>query len=296
MNALTHTTRMTISWILRSAQAFTQTSTQDDGVIGRVLITVIIFIFTEYTMAKDYFSDQSKIYATFRPSYPEDLYQFIFKHLKNKSVAWDCATGNGQVAKYLSAHFEKVYATDISQQQIDNAFLGKNIFYSVSKAEQTSFADHQFDLITVAQALHWIDTHAFYKEVIRTARPEALIAIWGYALLSISQAIDPLFLNFYHNTVGPYWDAARKLVEEEYRSIDFPFTQISSPRFELKVEWTLAQFAGYLTSWSATQKYVKTRGQDPVPMFIETVKAHWNEAEVKMVTFPLFLRLGKIHS
>jgi ubiquinone/menaquinone biosynthesis C-methylase UbiE len=247
-------------------------------------------------MTKDYFSDQSKIYAAFRPSYPEDLYQFIFEHLKNKSVAWDCATGNGQVAKYLSRHFEKVYATDISQQQIDNAFPEKNIFYSVSKAEQASFADQQFDLITVAQALHWIDTDAFYKEAIRTATPGALIAVWGYALLSINPLIDSLFLNFYHNTVGAYWDAARKLVEEEYRSIDFPFKLIPSPRFELKVEWTLAQFAGYLTSWSATQKYVKTTGQDPVPMFIETVKVYWNEAELKMVTFPLFLRLGKILS
>jgi 2-polyprenyl-3-methyl-5-hydroxy-6-metoxy-1,4-benzoquinol methylase len=258
---------------------------------------LIIFIFTEYSMAtKDYFSNQSKIYATFRPGYPEDLYRFIFNHLKNKSVAWDCATGNGQVAKHLSGYFEKVYATDISQQQIDNAFPEKNVFYSVSKAEQTSFNDHQFDLITVAQALHWIDTEAFYKEVIRTSRPEALIAVWGYSLLNINAAIDRLFLNFYYNTVGQYWDAARKLVEEEYRSIDFPFNPISAPRFELRVKWTLAQFAGYLTSWSATQNCIKATGQDPVPAFVETVKTHWNEDELKMVTFPLFMKLGRIHS
>src|SRR5687767_7168314 len=152
---------------------------------------------------KDYFSDQSKAYATFRPTYPKELYEFIFSHLKNKGVAWDCATGNGQVARYLSDHFQKIYATDISQKQIDNAVLKDNIVYSVCKAEQTSFADQQFDLITVAQALHWIDTSAFYKEVIRTSKPDALLAVWGYALLSVNERIDPLFLDFYHNTVGP---------------------------------------------------------------------------------------------
>src|SRR5258705_5587143 len=98
---------------------------------------------------KDFFSEHSKVYAAFRPTYPEALYQFIFKHLKNKNIAWDCATGNGQVAQYLSQHFEKVYATDISQQQLDNGFKAENIFYSVDSAEKTSFPPHQFDLITV---------------------------------------------------------------------------------------------------------------------------------------------------
>jgi hypothetical protein len=243
---------------------------------------------------KDFFSDQSKIYATFRPSYPKELYEFIFSHLKNKRVAWDCATGNGQVAHYLSDHFQKIYATDISQKQIDNAFLKDNIVYSVCKAEQTTFADQQFDLITVAQALHWIDTSAFYKEVIRTSKPDALLAVWGYALLSVDERIDPLFLDFYYHTVGPFWDDARKLVEDQYRGISFPFGEITSPLFALRVEWTLPQFAGYLSSWSATQNYGKTKGEDPVPLFIESVKKHWKENEVKTVTFPLFLRLGKV--
>src|SRR5688572_10636286 len=105
---------------------------------------------------KDYFSGHSKVYAAFRPTYPEELYQFIFKHLKRKSVAWDCATGNGQVAQYLSRHFKKVYATDISQQQLDQAFQAENIFYSVGAAERSNFEERTFDLITVAQALHWI--------------------------------------------------------------------------------------------------------------------------------------------
>lgn len=244
--------------------------------------------------SKDLFSSHSKTYAAFRPTYPTELYQFIFEHLDKKEIAWDCATGNGQVASYLANHFKEVYATDISQQQIDHAFLAKNIHYSVCKAEQTSFHEHQFDLITVAQALHWINTDEFYKEVNRVAKPGSLLAVWGYALLTVSPEIDKLFMGFYQHTVGPYWDAARKLVEEEYRNVPFPFQPIPTKKFSLHVEWTLEQFAGYLLSWSATQKYIRVKGQDPVVSFTRTMQKFWNPGEVKPVTFPLFMKLGRI--
>lgn len=243
---------------------------------------------------KDYFSTQSKVYAAFRPAYPPALYEFIFKHLKNRSCAWDCATGNGQVAQYLANHFDTVYATDISQQQIDQAFLAKNILYLVSPAEQTVFREHQFDLITVAQALHWFDMDAFYKEVRRTAKDGGLLAVWGYTLLGIEPAVDKLFIDFYKNTTGPYWDSARKLVENEYRDISFPFESLPCPEFTIKVKWTLDQFGGYLNSWSAVQKYKKVHGINPVDQFINTLKNFWKKGDLKVVTFPVFMKLGKI--
>ena len=91
-----------------------------------------------------------------------------------------------------------------------------NIFYSISPAEKTSFPDHQFDLITVGQALHWFDRDRFYEEVRRVGKPGGLLAVWGYALLSIEPTIDDKIMHFYNHIVGPYWDSARKLLEEEY--------------------------------------------------------------------------------
>src|SRR5688572_9865875 len=114
---------------------------------------------------KDYFSGHSKLYAAFRPTYPAALYDSIFSHLKNKTTAWDCGTGNGQVAGYLSEHFATVCATDISKPQLDHAVRAPNIFYTLSPAERTEFPDQHFDLITVAQAIHWFDRELFYKEV-----------------------------------------------------------------------------------------------------------------------------------
>jgi hypothetical protein len=119
--------------------------------------------------------------------------------------------------------------------------------------------------------------------------------VWGYGLCKINHEVDEVFLDFYNNTVGPYWDNARKLVEDEYRSLPFPFEQIQSPEFEIIVEWTLDQFMGYLTSWSATQKYIKSHKINPVELVTEKLKPHWPSDELKCLTFPVFLKLGRIH-
>lgn len=243
--------------------------------------------------SKDFFSGHSKIYAAFRPTYPDALYQFIYQHLQEKNTAWDCATGNGQVAASLAKDFKHVYATDISKQQIDEAIQARNITYQVRPAENSEFANQQFDLITVGQALHWFDCPQFFHEAKRTLKPGGAIAVWGYANLNFESQIDLHFNDFYENTVGPYWDEARRLVEQEYKTISFPFAEIPSPNFEINVEWDLHQFAGYLTSWSATQKFIKANGYNPVENFIGSLEDLWKENEVKSVTFPVFLRLGR---
>lgn len=246
---------------------------------------------------KDFFSGQSKLYATFRPVYPETIYQFIYQHLNGKSTAWDCATGNGQVARELAKHFGQVFATDISAKQLEHAHKADNIFYSVSSAEKTDFHDHQFDLITVAQALHWFNVDGFYKEVNRVAKENALLAVWGYGNCSIAdQKVQDLFLDFYHNVVGPYWDDARRHVENGYQEIPFPFQLIKAPEFSIQLHWSMNDFLGYLSTWSATQKYIKETGNDPVEEYSTEFKKRWPANEIKQVTFPLFFKLGKINS
>ena len=50
----------------------------------------------------DLFSSQAALYARYRPTYPRELYEFIFRHLHRQQYAWDCATGSGQVAAFLA--------------------------------------------------------------------------------------------------------------------------------------------------------------------------------------------------
>lgn len=245
-------------------------------------------------MTKDRFSNHAQQYATFRPTYPKALYDFIFTHVRKFDSAWDCGTGNGQVARDLSTQFKIVEATDISEKQLANAFKAENIFYSKA-GEKTTFPNHQFDLITVAQAIHWFDIPKFYEEVQRVGKKDAIIAVWGYSLLSSNPEIDKQLHDFYFKIVGPYWDKERKLVDEQYKTIPFPFTEIASPEFKLSFEWTIAEFQGYLSTWSSVQKYIQANQINPVESFMKKILPLW-KSDRQSVNFPLFLRLGKISS
>ena len=59
----------------------------------------------------DHFSAAATEYARFRPHYPPALFQWLAGIVRQRRVAWDCATGNGQAAVALAGHFETVVAT-----------------------------------------------------------------------------------------------------------------------------------------------------------------------------------------
>ncbi len=243
--------------------------------------------------SKDLFSKHSKSYAQFRPTYPKELYDFIYTHCQSFDLAWDCATGSGQAARELALRFKKVYATDISAKQIENACARENILYSVSAAEKTSFESNSFDLITVAQAFHWLSVDRFIEEVKRVAKPNAMMAVWGYSLLSINQDIDEIMSTFYKNTIGSYWDKERRHVDEAYRDLPFPLNEIKAPSFEMSFEWTLDDLLGYVNTWSAVQKCIISEGNNPVDELAQQIHSLWSNPTMK-VTFPIFLRLGSI--
>jgi SAM-dependent methyltransferase len=243
---------------------------------------------------KDNFSGHAQSYAKFRPSYPDDLYEFIFSQVKNFQSVWDCGTGNGQVALKLAEKFDKVYATDISGEQLKNAIQKNNISYIQTRAEQTKFSENSIDLITVAQAIHWFDFNAFYEEVRRVAVPNAIIAVWGYCLLKISPEIDELILEFYNGTIGKYWDSERSLVDQGYRTIPFPFKEVKAPSFEITVNWNCDQLFGYLNTWSSVQKYIKENKSNPVDLLENRIRPLWKATELKRIAFPLFTRIGSI--
>src|SRR5690606_42123021 len=73
------------------------------------------------------FNDKADLYASSRPTYPKELFDYIATLVESHNEAWDCATGNGQAALGLSRTFSVVEASDISKEQIKNAFPAKNI-------------------------------------------------------------------------------------------------------------------------------------------------------------------------
>jgi len=242
---------------------------------------------------KDNFSTQSDDYSKFRPQYPDEMIDYIVSFVDNTTTALDVATGNGQIAHKLSRHFKMVYATDISENQLENAICAANIIYKKERAESTSFDANLFDLIVVAQAIHWFDFAKFYGVVRRIAKPGCILAVIGYGVFSTNEDSDRILMDFYHNIVGPYWDPERRYLDEKYETIPFPFTEVDSKQFTNELHWTFDQLTGYLNTWSATQHYKNKHQSNPVDLIYEELRESWERCD-KVVCFPLLLRLGKI--
>jgi SAM-dependent methyltransferase len=235
------------------------------------------------------FSTVARAYANFRPGYPPGLFAWLASQVPRHEVAWDCGCGSGQASVALAAHFDLVIATDASEQQIAAATSHPRVSYRVAQAEASGLDPASADLITVAQALHWFDVAAFYREARRVARPGALLAAWTYTIPEPAQPqVRAAFDEFYRTVVGPYWPPERRHVESRYNTLEFPAPRVAVPEFQLSVEWPLAQLLGYVSSWSATARYRAATGGDPVVLLEHALAPLWGQpTRLMTVRFPL---------
>ncbi len=244
----------------------------------------------------DHFAPLAASSDGFRPTYPAALFQWLAGIAPQRDLAWDCAAGSGQASGGLARHFARVIATDASPAQIEAATPYPGVEYRLAPAEESGLAESSVDLVTVAQALHWFDLQRFYAEVRRVLRPAGVLAAWTYGVLTVQgSAVDALVQEFYRQTVGPYWPPERAQVEDGYRSLPFPFAAIAPPTFSMEASWALPELFGYLRSWSATGRYIKANGHDPVTALAAELAPLWGpSADRRLVTWPLSLRVGRV--
>ena len=244
---------------------------------------------------QDHFSTQAGEYTRFRPRYPGELFEYLASLPRARSRAWDCGTGNGQAACDLARWFREVVATDPSQSQISHAVAHPKVQYLVSAAEHAPLPNDSVDLVTVAQALHWFDLERFYAEVRRVGRAGSVLAVWSYGLARITPAVDAAVWTLYHDILGEYWPPERTIVEEGYKTLAFPFEELSAPRFTMSARWSLTDLVGYLGTWSSTQAYIKRHQADPVGLVGDELLAAWGASDRQcQVRWPLVLRVGWI--
>ena len=243
---------------------------------------------------EDHFSRQSQLYAQYRPRYPGELYAYLASLAPGRSLAWDCGTGNGQAAIGLAAYFDRVYATDASAEQIARAQPYEKVEYHVESAGHVSLPDSIVDLVTVAVAVHWFNFDEFYREVRRVLKPDGVLAVWTYSFTEISPKIDSVVRTYYYETLRGFWPERIHYLEEKYETLPFPFEEIPAPSFAMERSLNLAQYAGFLDSWSATQRYKENKGHHPLEVIWDQLAAAWgNENEARLVRWPLYFRIGR---
>ncbi len=245
-------------------------------------------------MAQDRFTKLAEEYARYRPGYPDQLAEYLASLTKGHRLAWDCATGNGQMAVNLSPRFTRVLATDISPGQVAHARERGNILYALARAERTPLAADSVDLITVAQAIHWFDLDVFYREVARVLQTGGILSAWGYGQPEISPEVDEISAHYFNDILGPYLPARIKMVTQQYRSLPFPFQEITPPQFTMQTRWTLDHLLGMLASLSPVLSYQKDHGSHPVEQVYEALREAWGPpAESRRVRWGMFFKIGR---
>jgi ubiquinone/menaquinone biosynthesis C-methylase UbiE len=246
------------------------------------------FMTSENTFAKI-----SGHYSQWRPRYPSALFAQLASLCPSRQYAWDCATGNGQAAIGLADYFENVEATDISAEQISAASTAKRVRYSVQPAEATEFPEAHFDLITVAQALHWFDHDRFWPEVQRVLKPHGIFAAWSYVWPQVTPAIDRIVQEQLFAIIRPFWSERNRLAWNGYKDLQWPFTELRAPEIDFRCEWTCNQFLAFLRTLSATTRCMEQHGDRFFTEFAESVRAVWDSEETMTVKMDFHLRVGK---
>jgi SAM-dependent methyltransferase len=243
----------------------------------------------------DHFSDRAGGYARFRPSYPRELVEWLAHLAPGKALAWDAGCGSGQLSVRLADRFEHVVATDASPSQLERATPHPRVEYRPGLAEDSGLPPGAVDLATAAQAAHWFDLDAYYREVRRVGAPGAVLALISYGMPTIDSPADQVLKRFHDQVLAPHWPPERRHVEEGYRSIPFPFTEVEGPSFELTAEWTREEFLGYLETWSTVARLEKEEGRGRIEAFRKGFLEAWgSEKRTRTVVWPLALRVGRL--
>jgi ubiquinone/menaquinone biosynthesis C-methylase UbiE len=243
----------------------------------------------------DHFGSVSGAYAHYRPSYPAPLFDWLAGVAPARQRAWDCATGTGQAAIGLAAHFAEVVATDASASQLAAARPHPRVHYRLAAAESSGLEADSLDLVTVAQAVHWFDQPRFFAEVARVLSPGGVLAVWSYGIPELEgEGPDALLQHFYAAIVGPYWPPEKALVESGYRDLVLPFESLEAPPFAMEADWTLEQVLGYCASWSASARYRAALGHDPLERLAPALAAAWGETALgRRIRWPLTLKASR---
>jgi len=199
------------------------------------------------------FGKQAATYAKGRPGYPDALYQWIAQNSPARELVWDVGTGSGQAAQSLIQYFDRVHATDVSEEQIVAAIPHAKIDYHVAPAHISGLATGSADCMSVATAVHWFADKLFWNEIRRVAVKDALFCAWTYQLPMCEKAIHTEFLDPLYSLIDPYWADGNRICMAGYsaENLNCPFPILQTPEFDAGGVWTADQLVNFVQSWSA---------------------------------------------
>ncbi|XP_020271646.1 uncharacterized protein LOC109846812 [Asparagus officinalis] len=192
------------------------------------------------------FRKQADKYAQTRPTYPPELFEFIASKTPNHDLAWDVGTGNGQAAVPVRAlpfslslwdHFhsctpnssgdlQKVSATAASQEATCHAQI--QTYYKILSSAPRIAVHVASPHASTSSPLAGRPPAGSLPTLLRRARlrrPPTASRAGGYTVPRVSEPVDSVFRKLYEES-APFWAEEREFVNEEYRTVEFPFEAV----------------------------------------------------------------------
>ncbi|MCR8643133.1 class I SAM-dependent methyltransferase [Paenibacillus sp. N1-5-1-14] len=137
-------------------------------------------------MNEEKFSGKAEDYMRYRPSYPEELLDYLYSEVgfnQAHSVA-DIGAGTGIWSKLLASRNSSVICVepnvDMLNMAKENLAHEPTCSFVKAPAEHTTLADHSVDYITVAQAFHWFEPALFKLECKRILKDNGkVVLVWN---------------------------------------------------------------------------------------------------------------------
>jgi len=161
-------------------------------------------------------------------------------------VVLDVGAGTGIATRQLAERGAVVTALDVSEPMLRHA-PGRRL---LADAAALPLRDGAADLVTCAQAWHWVDHERASAEVRRVLRPGGLVALWWSQPRSDG---EPWF--------EAYWDAVERIPGLDRRQRDGdPSPMVRWPIERIDVPWVRTVTAERWMIDEASKSYVATLG------------------------------------
>ena len=127
--------------------------------------------------SKELFTRKSEDYALFRPSYPAAAVEWLAEKTSAVTVA-DIGAGTGIFTACLAKRFKEVTGIEPNEEMRSRFMTAlPQIPCLAGSGEASGLPERSVDLITVAQAFHWLDEEKFKAEACRILRHGGKVAI-----------------------------------------------------------------------------------------------------------------------
>ena len=127
-------------------------------------------------MNEQKFTGKADLYEKFRPSYPDELIDFLYFNAQCDNVA-DIGAGTGKFTRCLLKKPWNVTAVEPNDDMRGKLADIDGITIVNAPAENTGLADKSVGLVTTAQAFHWFDEDKFKAECRRILTDNGQLAI-----------------------------------------------------------------------------------------------------------------------